>query len=174
MKKFIIILLICAGTFFVLGWVRAGGDNSVGISEEDVWSNAPLSRGDTQVLTQMGKQIRSTELFKLSKKDELALAETNKNQQVLSDSNAPSFPIIGSIAKVDNKYSATFIMEDGTLLSRTPDESLPNGWVIKKVDLRQVIAVFKDEESRFPVAKYLDSAFEIPEEKQDSVSGGKN
>ena len=174
MKKFVIILLICTVTFFALGWVRAGSENTVGKSVDDVWSNAPVLRGDIQDLTQMGKQIRSTQLFKLSKKDEEALAEMNENQQASNESNAPSFPKIGSIAKVDNKYSATFIMQDGTLLSRTSDESLPNGWVIKEVDLRQVIAVFKDEESRFPVATYLDDAFVNPEQKQDSISGGKN
>jgi len=46
--------------------------------------------------------------------------------------------------------------------------------VIKAVDLRQVIAVFDDEESRFPVAAYLDKAFEKPEDVQDPLSGGKN
>jgi len=174
MRRFAIIILIFIGVSCALGWGRAAGDHVGGSADEDVWSVMPVLRGDIQALTQVGTNIRSTELFKLSRKAEKALAETLKNQQVSSRPNAPPFPSIGSIAKVNNKYWATFIMADGTLLSRTIDDSLPSGWVIKAVDLRQVIAVFDDEESRFPVAAYLDKAFEPPEDLQDPISGGKN
>jgi len=174
MRRFAIIILIFIGVSYALGWGHATGDHVGGNSDEDVWSVMPVLRGDIQVLTQVGKNIRSTELFILSRKAERALAETLKSQQVSARPNAPPFPSIGSVSKVNNTYWATFIMADGAVLSRTIDDSLPGGWVIKAVDLRQVIAVFDDEESRFPVAAYLDKAFEKPEDVQDPLSGGKN
>jgi len=47
-------------------------------------------------------------------------------------------------------------------------DSLTSGWLIKSVDLRQVIAVFEDEEERFVVRPYLETAFDKPEESAET------
>lgn len=171
-RKFLYIAICGILISAALGWWRAAIATQPGKIRQDNWQTVQTTPPDPTAIAKAASQIRATKLFLMTRATERAAAETAP--EISSAQKIPAFPSIAAISKVNNIAYAHVITPDGSFVKVKKDDRLENGWVIKTVDLRQVIAVFDGEETRFPVAAYLDTAFDAPENASETASENAN
>ena len=92
----------------------------------------------------------------------------NNENESLSSPAIPPFPkILGSSRLNQTRYLHVHLPDLKETKLRQGDV-LESGWEIKKVDGRQVIAVFDGEEVSLPIIPYLKDAFDPDAEQEDS------
>jgi len=169
MRRFLVIIGILLLLSASVGWWRASLATLQGQSQTDIWSEPRSVNLDSAALKAMVKRVQATELLKLSRKDEEKREEAaGKASEVEVDNNRPKFPKIVAAFQRNNVSHVTLMSDDNVMTEVKAGDSLTSGWLIKSVDLRQVIAVFEDEEERFVVRPYLETAFDKPEESAET------
>ena len=172
MKRALLIFAALLLFSFLMGWWRAGSYVAAGTVEPDVWNNKEAASAVDARKT--AKAIRSTGLFLLSRQDQQAQDAGTLGGSVSQTDTpkaAPPFPTFASAFRSNGVNYVTLVLAGGDVLTVKAGQDLPSGWRIKDINLNQVIAVFGEEETRFPVREYLDTAFDEPE-IEDPKAGG--
>lgn len=167
MKRAYIIIAALAVMSWIVGWWQAGHYVGDGTVEPDDWSVSSAQSASFNA-SQISQRLRASELFLLSRKDEAIRkdgGEVGGSDDPAGPGAAPPFPTIAAAALVNGVSQINLVSGDGTVMTAKAGDTLPNGWMIKTVDLTQVIAVFNGEETRFSVRPFLDSAFDNPEDE---------
>ena len=174
MRKFILIAVLGLVVSAAFGWWRAAVATQPGAVPTDEWRVSTLARFDSGASQKLGQKIRATDLFITTPLTDAAAAAAEAPVDA-GPEKTPAFPKIVSAPLLNDIHHALLLTAEGGFLKVVSGDSLPSGWVIKTVDSRQVIAAFDGEEKRFPVAAYLDTAFDAPEDTKDNMPvGGEN
>lgn len=156
---FLVIFCLCAA----LGWWRAGVHAGTQPPEKDQWQSLDLSAQSAVNVKALETAINAGPLFLLSRKAQKALDDGAGLGDALPASGVPAFPKIMSISKLNGKSVVTLIGPENKPLTVESGTTLASGWEIKSIDRSAVLAVYKGEETRFPIVEYLDRAFDKPE-----------
>ena len=172
MKRPLLLIIALLVLSFILGWWRAGSYVAAGTADDADWK-APEFASSTNIKS-TAAAIRASSLFLLSRKAEQARkAQANQASAVPVNvpKAAPPFPTFAGAFKSNGIHYVTLVLATGEVLTIKSGQELPSGWLIKDINLEQVIAVFDDEETRFPVRTYLDTAFDEPETENPNGGG---
>ena len=174
MRRSVLIGLCLAACSGLVGWLHAASAVQQGQVQNDIWSEAASLSVDASALKAKVASVKATELLKLSRKAEEKLAEANGEGSEAADNNRPKFPLMAAASQRNGKSYVNVIFPDGSIGEIQAGDTLSSGWVIKSVDLRQVIAVFEGEEERFIIRPYLETAFDKPQETAEPQEAGEN
>ncbi|MGB0906117.1 MAG: hypothetical protein ACPGVT_01390 [Maricaulaceae bacterium] len=162
MKRNLFLATGLVGFSFVLGWARAG--INAGPQEPDMleWVNPAASVININTYKEMGERIRATQLFPISAQQaRQAALRASQETQVVDVPGPPLFPEIVGFSVVDKVPYVHLLLREGGLMKATEGQSLKNGWFIKSIDRKNVIARYDDKDEKFPIIKYLDDAFKV-------------
>ena len=172
MKKYIGLIAALLILSAVLGWMRAGTSAGTRTAEIDNWDSLKYEAQSKAGYQTLAGALKDSALLPFNKKEKKALEEIEaaSTARPAADGrlqSAPPFPKILGSSRLDNKRYIHVMGPGETVEKHQKGDVLENGWEIKTVDRKQVIAVFDGEELEIPIISYLEAAYEKPKERSD-------
>ncbi len=141
----------------ILGWVSTGRDNINQREIRDPWPNE-LTAAQNISVKDVVSRLNTSALFPKLSPDSgdgsSALGPDGRPLNGSRQTEAPPFPDIRGVSRLDGQPYVTLEFADGSVKTLAEGAQLSSGWQLKSVDPRRIIATYDDEEITRPVRDY--------------------
>ena len=148
------IFILFALISMTAGWMRAGFSTSNVLGDVDNWEQLNESQGKAIDYAVISRRLKSSDIFPISREEAKAIETRAEFEQGDEEKTVALFPKILGASVLNGVPHVHLLLPENTLLKAKSGDVLENGWELKSVDLRRVIAVYDNEEQEFSVTDY--------------------